>query len=79
MIIEYLVKLCIEDFTRFVTTLQTEKATIFSTSAMFDSTGSIEFNPNGDMVKNTVMEIMKDTVTLMNSLPRVMYHVSIPS
>jgi hypothetical protein len=69
------VKLVVQDFSHFLATLQTEKSTIFTTSAMFDPNANIEFTPNVDVVKAAVLEVMKDTVTLLNGLPRVLHHV----
>ena len=42
---------------------------------MFDSNANIEFTPNVETVKGAVFDVMRDTVSLLSSLPRVLYHV----
>lgn len=75
IIMEYLVALVIQDFSKFLATLQIEKSTVFSTSVMFDNSANIQFTPNCETVKSTVLEVMKDTVHLLNSLPHLAHHV----
>jgi hypothetical protein len=60
-----------------LSTLQVEKATVFSTSVLFDDNAEIQFSPNGKQVEDEVLEVMHDMVSLLNTLPRVLYHPSL--
>ncbi|PRP89393.1 inner arm dynein, group 5 [Planoprotostelium fungivorum] len=74
IIIQYLVKLILSEFSRFLIILQTDKANIFHTSVVFDEKGDISFSPNSETVESLVMEVIRDTISLLNNLPRVLYH-----
>lgn len=55
--------------------MQLDKSTIFTTSISFDESASLKFTPDASAITSLVVEVMRDTVGLINSIPKVLHHV----
>eukprot|EP00002_Diphylleia_rotans_P033820 TRINITY_DN7227_c0_g1_i1.p1 TRINITY_DN7227_c0_g1~~TRINITY_DN7227_c0_g1_i1.p1 ORF type:complete len:4130 (+),score=744.89 TRINITY_DN7227_c0_g1_i1:147-12536(+) len=74
VLLEYVIRIVLNDFANFLSVMQTDKATIFRTDVIFNAEDEVDFNPNLKQLRSVIGDTLTDAVSVANGLPRVLFH-----